>query len=135
MATPRGIFEFKHFFPRELGTESGGTCSAAAVRALLKEMIAAENTHDPLSDVALAKMLSDQGVLVARRTVAKYRQHIKCSSEPAARGFKAVPSPRLKRGFIEESRETECSRDSFSYLDVSHAPHYIGGSSRNGVSQ
>ncbi|MBP0590006.1 RNA polymerase factor sigma-54 [Paraburkholderia sp. LEh10] len=77
MATPRGIFEFKHFFPRELGTESGGTCSAAAVRALLKEMIAAENTHDPLSDVALAKMLADQGVLVARRTVAKYRHLMK----------------------------------------------------------
>ena len=45
MATPRGIFEFKHFFPRELSTESGGTCSAAAVRALLKEMIAKENTQ------------------------------------------------------------------------------------------
>jgi RNA polymerase sigma-54 factor len=77
MATPRGIFEFKHFFPRELGTESGGTCSAAAVRALLKEMIAAENAHDPLSDVTLAKMLADQGVLVARRTVAKYRHLMK----------------------------------------------------------
>ena len=77
MATPRGIFEFKHFFPRELGTESGGTCSAAAVRALLKEMIAAENVHDPLSDVTLAKMLADQGVLVARRTVAKYRHLMK----------------------------------------------------------
>ena len=77
MATPRGIFEFKHFFPRELGTESGGTCSAAAVRALLKEMIAAENTRDPLSDVTLAQMLADQGVLVARRTVAKYRHLMK----------------------------------------------------------
>jgi RNA polymerase sigma-54 factor len=77
MATPRGIFEFKHFFPRELGTESGGTCSAAAVRALLKEMIAAENTSDPLSDVTLARMLADQGVLVARRTVAKYRHLMK----------------------------------------------------------
>ncbi|HYS68493.1 MAG TPA: RNA polymerase factor sigma-54 [Paraburkholderia sp.] len=77
MATSRGIFEFKHFFPRELGTESGGTCSAAAVRALLKEMIAAENTRDPLSDVTLARMLADQGVLVARRTVAKYRHLMK----------------------------------------------------------
>ncbi|WP_133645743.1 RNA polymerase factor sigma-54 [Paraburkholderia flava] len=77
MATPRGIFEFKHFFPRELGTESGGTCSAAAVRALLKEMIAAENVRDPLSDVTLAKMLADQGVLVARRTIAKYRHLMK----------------------------------------------------------
>jgi RNA polymerase sigma-54 factor len=77
MATPRGIFEFKHFFPRELGTESGGTCSSAAVRALLKEMIAAENAQSPLSDVTLAKLLSDQGVIVARRTVAKYRRLMK----------------------------------------------------------
>ncbi|SAL43765.1 RNA polymerase factor sigma-54 [Caballeronia humi] len=77
MATPRGIFEFKHFFPRELSTESGGTCSAAAVRALLKEMIAKENSNDPLSDVSLAKMLADQGVIVARRTVAKYRHLMK----------------------------------------------------------
>src|ERR1700744_4686932 len=77
MATPRGIFEFKHFFPRELGTESGGTCSAAAVRALLKEMIPADTVRDPLSDVSLAKMLADQGVLVARRTVAKYRHLMK----------------------------------------------------------
>jgi len=77
MATPRGIFEFKHFFPRELSTESGGTCSAAAVRALLKEMISKENTRDPLSDVSLAKMLADQGVIVARRTVAKYRHLMK----------------------------------------------------------
>jgi RNA polymerase sigma-54 factor len=77
MATPRGIFEFKHFFPRELGTESGGTCSSAAVRALLKEMIDAENVTSPLSDVTLAKLLADQGVIVARRTVAKYRRLMK----------------------------------------------------------
>jgi RNA polymerase sigma-54 factor len=77
MSTPRGIFEFKHFFPRELSTESGGTCSAAAVRALLKEMIAKESSSEPLSDVSLAKMLADQGVIVARRTVAKYRHLMK----------------------------------------------------------
>lgn len=77
MATPRGIFEFKHFFPRELGTESGGTCSAAAVRALLKEMISAESGSAPLSDVTLAKLLAQQGVIVARRTVAKYRRLMK----------------------------------------------------------
>ncbi len=73
MATPRGIYEFKHFFSRQLATESGGSCSAAAVRALLKEMIEAENSKAPLSDVSLARMLADQGVIVARRTVAKYR--------------------------------------------------------------
>ena len=77
MATPRGIFEFRHFFPRELCTDSGGTCSSAAVRALLKEMIAAESGDAPLSDVALTKLLAEQGVIVARRTVAKYRRLMK----------------------------------------------------------
>lgn len=73
MATPRGIFEFKYFFSRQLATDTGGACSAASVRALLKEMIEAEDADAPLSDVSLAKMLADQGVIVARRTVAKYR--------------------------------------------------------------
>jgi len=77
MATPRGIFEFKRFFPRELETRTGGTCSAAAVRALIKEMIDAEDPRDPLSDVVLTHELEKQGVQVARRTVTKYRQMMK----------------------------------------------------------
>jgi RNA polymerase sigma-54 factor len=77
MATPRGIFEFKRFFPRELETRTGGTCSAAAVRALIKEMIDAEDPRDPLSDVVLTQELEKQGVQVARRTVTKYRQMMK----------------------------------------------------------
>lgn len=77
MATPRGIFEFKRFFPRELETRTGGTCSAAAVRALIKEMIDAEDPRDPLSDVVLTQELEKQGVRVARRTVTKYRQMMK----------------------------------------------------------
>ena len=77
MATPRGIFEFKRFFPRELETRTGGTCSAAAVRALIKEMIDAEDPRDPLSDVNLTQELEKQGVQVARRTVTKYRQMMK----------------------------------------------------------
>ncbi|TDV13872.1 RNA polymerase factor sigma-54 [Paraburkholderia caballeronis] len=77
MATPRGIFEFKRFFPRELETRTGGTCSAAAVRALIKEMIDAEDARNPLSDVALTETLGEQGVRVARRTVTKYRQMLK----------------------------------------------------------
>lgn len=77
MATPRGIFEFKHFFSRELATETGGTCSTTAVRALIKELIAGEDTTAPLSDVSLTKMLADQGVIVARRTVSKYRTLMK----------------------------------------------------------
>lgn len=77
MATPRGIFEFKHFFSRELATETGGTCSTTAVRALIKELIASEDALAPLSDVSLTKMLANQGVIVARRTVSKYRTLMK----------------------------------------------------------
>lgn len=77
MATPRGVFEFKHFFSRELATETGGRCSAAAVRALIRDMIEAEDHRDPLSDVSLTRMLAQQGVLVARRTVTKYRDLMK----------------------------------------------------------
>ncbi len=73
MATPRGIFLFRHFFSRELATESGGRCSAAAIRALLREMIAEEVPGAPCSDARLTQMLSEQGIRVARRTVTKYR--------------------------------------------------------------
>ncbi|MGB3290590.1 MAG: RNA polymerase factor sigma-54 [Burkholderiaceae bacterium] len=78
LASPRGIYEFKHFFSRELATRSGGTCSAVAVRALIQEMIAEENPQEPLSDVMLASKLAREGVVVARRTVSKYRAQIKC---------------------------------------------------------
>lgn len=80
LASPRGIFEFKHFFSRELATRSGGTCSAGSVRALIQEMIDAEDPKDPLSDVTLARKLASQGVVVARRTVSKYRAQIKYPS-------------------------------------------------------
>jgi len=73
MSTPRGLFEFRHFFSRELSTESGGSCSAAAVRALIKEYIDEEDPRQPLSDVVLAQRLASNGVVVARRTVSKYR--------------------------------------------------------------
>lgn len=77
MATPRGTYEFRHFFSRQLATDTGGTCSAAAVRALIKEMIDTESPEAPLSDVLLAKRLTDSGIQVARRTVAKYRNQMK----------------------------------------------------------
>jgi len=73
MATPRGLFEFKHFFSRKLATESGGAASATAVRAVMKEMIAAEDPRAPLSDAELARLLAQQGLRVARRTITKYR--------------------------------------------------------------
>ena len=73
MATPRGIFPFKHFFSRKLATVSGGTCSAASIRAAMRELIDREDAADPLSDVDLARALTAQGLCVARRTVTKYR--------------------------------------------------------------
>lgn len=74
MATPRGVVAFKRFFSRELATTSGGSCSATAIRALLREFIAAEDRRNPLSDVQLTGLLADRGVKVARRTVTKYRR-------------------------------------------------------------
>jgi RNA polymerase sigma-54 factor len=73
MATPRGLFEFKHFFSRKLATDSGGAASATAVRAVMRELIAAEDPRDPLSDAELARLLAQQGLRVARRTITKYR--------------------------------------------------------------
>ena len=74
MHTPRGIFELKYFFSSHVSTDSGGECSATAIRALLKKLINAENISKPLSDSKLAQILADQGIKVARRTVAKYRE-------------------------------------------------------------
>src|SRR5699024_2446333 len=77
MATPKGIVEFKHFFSRELSTQTGGTLSAVAVRALIQEMIDSEDPSEPLSDVALAQKLTDEGIVVARRTVSRTSTQIK----------------------------------------------------------
>jgi len=77
MATPMGILEFKYFFSRELATDTGGSCSAGAVRALIAELIDNEDPRMPLSDVALANKLAADGIVVARRTVSKYRAQIK----------------------------------------------------------
>ncbi len=74
MHTPRGIFELKYFFSSHVYTKSGGEASSTAIRALLKKLIAAENPGKPLSDSKLAGILSEQGIKVARRTVAKYRE-------------------------------------------------------------
>lgn len=74
MHTPRGIYELKYFFSSHVSTHSGGEASSTAIRALIKKLIAAENPRKPLSDSKLASILSDQGINVARRTVAKYRE-------------------------------------------------------------
>ncbi len=74
MMTPRGLYEFKYFFGSSLATEEGGATSSTAMRALIKQFIEAENRGRPLSDNAIADLLGKQGFLVARRTVAKYRE-------------------------------------------------------------
>jgi RNA polymerase sigma-54 factor len=77
MATPMGTFELKYFFGSGLATEAGGNASSTAVRALIKQLVAAEAPTKPLSDSQLAEMLAEQGIQVARRTVAKYREALK----------------------------------------------------------
>jgi len=74
MHTPKGVFEFKYFFSSHVGTSDGGECSATAIRAMIKKLIEAEEPRKPLSDNKIANLLVDQGINVARRTVAKYRE-------------------------------------------------------------
>jgi len=74
MLTPRGTFELKYFFGSHVATDTGGAASATAIRALIKQLIAAEDTKTPLTDSKIADMLGEQGILVARRTIAKYRE-------------------------------------------------------------
>jgi len=77
MNTPFGTFELKYFFGSSLNTEAGGNASSTAVRALIKQLVSAEDAKKPLSDSQLATMLEEQGIQVARRTVAKYREALK----------------------------------------------------------
>jgi len=77
MATPQGTYELKFFFGSGLGTDTGGNASSTAVRALIKQFVAAENPARPLSDSQIADMLKEQGIECARRTVAKYREALK----------------------------------------------------------
>ena len=74
MMTPRGIFELKYFFGSHVTTETGGAASSTAIRALIKQLVSAENTRKPLSDSQISEILGQQGIVVARRTVAKYRE-------------------------------------------------------------
>jgi RNA polymerase sigma-54 factor len=77
MATPQGTFELKYFFGSSLNTEAGGNASSTAVRALIQQFVAAEDPNRPLSDSQLSLMLEEQGIQVARRTVAKYREALR----------------------------------------------------------
>jgi RNA polymerase sigma-54 factor len=77
MHTPRGIFELKYFFGSRVATETGGAASSTAIRALIRQLVAAEDARKPLSDGQIAEILCQQGIVVARRTVAKYRESLR----------------------------------------------------------
>ena len=76
MATPRGTFELKYFFGSHVATEAGGAASSTAIRALIKQLVSAEDAKAPLSDARISQILSEQGIVVARRTIAKYRESL-----------------------------------------------------------
>jgi len=87
MHTPRGIFELKYFFGSYVSTDSGGACSATAIRALIKQLVQQENSKKPLSDNKIATILEQQGIVVARRTIAKYRESLQ------------IPAANLRKSF------------------------------------
>jgi RNA polymerase sigma-54 factor len=76
MLTPKGVFELKYFFGSHVATDAGGSASATAIRALIKQMVASENVKKPYSDNQFADILAKQGIVVARRTIAKYRESL-----------------------------------------------------------
>jgi len=76
MHTPQGIFELKYFFSSHVSTESGGECSSTAIRAIIKKLVASESPQKPLSDSKITALLAEQGIKVARRTIAKYRESL-----------------------------------------------------------
>lgn len=76
MHTPQGIFELKYFFSSHVSTDSGGECSSTAIRAIIRKLVGAENPKKPLSDSKITDLLAEQGIQVARRTIAKYRESL-----------------------------------------------------------
>lgn len=79
MHTPRGIYELKYFFSSHVATHEGGECSSTAIRALIKKLVASENPQKPLSDSKITSLLGEQGINIARRTIAKYRESLAIS--------------------------------------------------------
>ncbi len=87
MLTPKGIFELKYFFGSSVSTDTGGACSATAIRALIKQLVQAEDAKKPLSDNRISDILAQQGIVVARRTVAKYREALQIQSASLRKSF------------------------------------------------
>ncbi len=77
MLTPYGTFELKYFFGSHVATDAGGAASSTAIRAIIKQLVTAEDSRNPLSDSRIAELLGEQGIMVARRTVAKYRDALR----------------------------------------------------------
>ena len=77
MHTPRGVYEFKYFFSSHVATADGGACSATAIQAMIRKLVAEEDPKKPLSDSRIASILEDRGIKVARRTIAKYREALR----------------------------------------------------------
>ena len=87
MLTPKGIFELKYFFGSSVATDTGGACSATAIRALIKQLVQAEDNKKPLSDNRISDILAQQGIVVARRTVAKYREGLQIQAASLRKAF------------------------------------------------
>ncbi|HFC91637.1 MAG TPA: RNA polymerase factor sigma-54 [Leucothrix mucor] len=87
MHTPRGVYEFKYFFSSHIRTTAGGVCSATAIQAMIKKLITSESNSKPLSDSKLTNLLKEQGINVARRTVAKYREAMNIPSSHERKTF------------------------------------------------
>ena len=87
MLTPKGIFELKYFFGSSVSTDTGGACSATAIRALIKQLVQAEDAKKPLSDNRISDILAQQGIVVARRTVAKYREALQIQAASLRKSF------------------------------------------------
>jgi RNA polymerase sigma-54 factor len=94
MLTPRGIFELKYFFSSHVATADGGACSATAIRSMIKKLVENEPPLKPISDSTIAEILAKQGINVARRTIAKYRESM---SIPPSSQRKSLVSPSEKK--------------------------------------
>ena len=87
MRTPRSTCELKYFFGSHVATDTGSACSVTATRTLIKQFVHAENTKKPLSDSQISEILGQQGIMIARRTVAKYRESMQISPASLRKSF------------------------------------------------
>src|SRR3569623_996012 len=114
MLTPRGTFELKYFFGSHVATVSGGAASATAIRALIKQLIAAEDTKAPLTASRIAEVLGEQGILVARRPIAKYREALQLPPvnlrKAGGRGAASAPGRAPHQVFVGEPDEPATDR-------------------------